>query len=97
MLKKPRPEPFPFHARIDVFNASLEAVTAVSGIHSPPFNLESDPRRVFEHVRDSIICYGDERRHEGRCLEREGVKPSVDPKVVLEAFKLMQKLNSFLS
>ena len=97
LLKKPKAGPFPFHDAIDVPNAALEAITAVTGSDSPSFNLESDPRRVFEWVRDVIIKYGHECREEGRGLERERATPRIQPETALEALHLMERLNTLLS
>jgi len=97
LLRKPKSEPFPFHDANDVLSAALEAVSAVTGLPSPPFDLQCDPRRVFEHVRDAVIKYGDECREEGKGLEREHAEPRIQPGTALEALTLMTRLNSILS
>lgn len=97
LLKKPTSDRFPFNDEIDVLNASLEAVQAVTGTLAPNFDLKSDPRCVFVNVRDTIIAYGDECRQEGRSLERTNSEPRVRPELGLEMLKCISHLNSMLS
>ena len=97
LLKKPKHGKFPFNEDIDVLNASLEAMQAVTGTPSPHFDLRADPRCVFVHVRDAIIAYGDECRQEGRSLERKDAAPRVHPDLALQLLKCMTHCNALLS
>jgi hypothetical protein len=97
LLKKPANGKFPFNEDIDVLNASLEAMQAVTGAQSPHFDLRADPRCVFVHVRDAIIAYGDECRQEGRHLERMDAAPRVRPDLALQLLRCMTHCNALLS
>lgn len=97
LLKKPTSGKFPFNEDIDVLNASLEAIQAVTGTPAQNFDLRADPRCVFVHVRDAIIAYGDECRQEGRSLERADAAPRVRPDLALELLKCLSNCNALLS
>lgn len=97
LLRKPRGEPFPFHAEVDTLEASLQATTAITGATHPGFDLQSDPRRIFEWVRDVQIEYGHECREEGRSLEREEAALTRLPaELALELMKLITQANKIL-
>lgn len=97
LLKKPTSGKFPFNDDIDVLNAALEAIEAVTGTPSQLFDLRADPRTVFGHVRDAIIAYGDECRQEGRNLERSGSEPRVRPELALKLMTCLDKCNALLT
>ena len=95
-LRKPTPDEFPFHAPVDVLNASLQAVSALTEQPSPAFDVNSDPRLVFRWVRDQIHAYGHRCREEGRQSERSDAAPKLAPDVSLQALTLMGQLNALL-
>ena len=95
-LRKPSADEFPFHSSIDVLNASLKAVTALTSHPSPAFDVKSDPRLVFKWVRDQIYQYGNQCREEGRQAERSDATPKLAPDVALKALTLMAQLDNLL-
>ena len=96
-LRKPTADEFPFHSSIDVLNASLRAVTALTEHPSPAFDVKSDPRLVFKWVRDQIYHYGNQCRDEGRQAERSDATPKLAPDVALKALTLMGQLDNLLT
>ena len=95
-LRKPTADEFPFHSPVDVLNASLRAVTALTEHPSPAFDVKSDPRLVFKWVRDQIYEYGNRCREEGRQAERTDATPRLAPDVALKAMGLMGQLDTLL-
>lgn len=95
-LRKPVADEFPFHSPVDVLNASLQAVTALTEQPSPAFDVKSDPRLVFKWVRDQVHAYGTRCREEGRQAELSDATPRLAPDVALRALTLMGQLDSIL-
>lgn len=96
-LRKPSADAFPFHASVDVLNAALSAVSALTGQPSPSFDGKSDPRLVFEWVRQQVNDFGCRCREEGRQSERVDAEPRLAPDVALQALTLMTKLDNLLT
>ena len=96
-LRKPKSDEFPFHSSVDVLNAALSAVSALTGEPSPSFDGKSDPRLVFEWVRRQVHDFGCLCREEGRESERVDAEPRLAPGVALKALTLMSKLDTLLT
>lgn len=96
-LRKPKADEFPFHSSVDVLNAALSAVSALTGEPSPSFDGKSDPRLVFEWVRRQVHDFGCRCREEGKESERVDAEPRLAPDVALQALTLMSKLDHLLT
>lgn len=96
-LRKPKADEFPFHSSVDVLNAALSAVSALTGEPSPSFDGKSDPRLVFEWVRRQVYDFGCRCREEGKESERVDAEPRLSPDVALQALTLMTKLDNLLT
>jgi hypothetical protein len=96
-LRKPKADDFPFHSSVDVLNAALSAVSALTGEPSPAFDGKSDPHLVFDWVRSQVHDFGCRCREEGRQSERVDAEPKLAPDVALQALTLMTKLDALLT